>query len=127
MAAAFMARPGRLRNKVLFFLLLLLVVGCGQRRNIPGSGAEPVVPAVYVNEASGGFQLDSGILVRNGIPFTGYVFALNDRGDTLAVTPFYRGKEHGISRAYYPGGKIREMREFSLGKKIGIHRGWWPN
>lgn len=69
---------------------------------------------------------EGGFLYVNDSAFTGTLFILDhETKDTLALSSFLNGKEHGTWKQFYRGGKLKEIRHFENGKKQGEYRGWW--
>ncbi|MES2809741.1 MAG: toxin-antitoxin system YwqK family antitoxin [Bacteroidota bacterium] len=73
-------------------------------------------------------RIENGLLMQNGQPFTGIIYALQpNQKDTSEMVCFNHGHEHGVWKRFYPGGKLGEVRYFENGKKTGRLQGWWPN
>ncbi|HVT85533.1 MAG TPA: hypothetical protein VHD35_10030 [Chitinophagaceae bacterium] len=89
--------------------------------------AKEVVPNVFVNAASNNFQTHQGITFLDNKPFSGWQYQLFDNGDTAYLFPFINGKENGVATQWYPGKKLKEVRQYEKGNKTGEHRGWWEN
>lgn len=108
--------------RILFILILIVQLSIfGSCRNTP------VVPNVFVNAATNGFVQRLGVLYWNGQLFSGNQYALHPSGDTAFITPFYHGREYGVSKQWYANKQLKEVRHFVHGKKTGIHTGWWDN
>lgn len=69
----------------------------------------------------------NGIVYQGQMPFSGRVFELDDRQDTVAVYGFLNGKEHGPWKRFHANGKLEELRSFQEGVKTGTLARWWPN
>lgn len=104
----------------------LLFIDCAEHPRSPD--VEPTEqPTISVSASDPRLQLDSGVMKFAGKLYTGYIVAAAQNGDTLAVAPFSRGKEHGTERQWYPNRQLQEVRHYTLGKKTGRHEGWWPD
>ena len=65
--------------------------------------------------------------VYNGeILFTGRLYKLSQKKDTLFVQDFDKGLKNGFSKFYYDDGKPAEIRYFVAGNKEGKALAWWP-
>jgi antitoxin component YwqK of YwqJK toxin-antitoxin module len=87
----------------------------------------PNAPMTYFDESKVNLKTKRGITYIETTPVTGVVFALNPIGDTLSVTPYHNGKFHGTTRVYHNNGKLRSLRHFENGWRIGEHAGWFEN
>ncbi len=117
MEADFMARRALFLNS-LNFLLLLVFSSCTSNTKIQ---------KVLINKEKGNFIFSKDRTYLGKELFTGYIYALYPSGDTSEISGFLDGKEHGVRKKFYPGGKLREQREFSQGEKTGIYCAWWDN
>lgn len=79
------------------------------------------------NTSSLHLEHQNGLAYHGEKPFSGKVFELNERGDTLALFGFYQGKEHGEWRQFFPNGQLREVRYFDRGVKVKTLCRWWEN
>ena len=65
--------------------------------------------------------------VYNGeILFTGRLYKLSPKNDTLFVQDFDKGLKNGDTKFYYQDGTPAEIRFFAAGKKEGTAMAWWP-
>lgn len=105
--------------------LMVLFGACEEKSpqdNIPIN-----VPAIYFNAHDGVYTNQNGIFLRAGKPFTGFLFSNYSEKDTAEIIPYYAGLEEGWTRKWYPNHKRAEERLYHLGRKEGIHQGWWQN
>jgi len=93
------------------------------------AGPQVASPLPKFNAVDIQVHIDKGLLVdRSNIPFTGMIYVLADnKKDTTEIVGFNQGREHGLWKKFYPGGKLAEQRFFNNGKKEGIYKAWWPN
>ena len=45
----------------------------------------------------------------------------------LSVTGYHNGLKEDTLRKYFPSGKVAEKRPYHLGKKHGVHKGWYSD
>lgn len=95
--------------------------GCGQDVSVTQS------PVVYLPENSAGMTQQNGILLHQGKPFTGVLYALHADGDTARVSPYVNGREHGLQRGWHSGRVLAQERPYRHGHKVGTHCGWHEN
>jgi antitoxin component YwqK of YwqJK toxin-antitoxin module len=69
-------------------------------------------------------------------PFTGILYTLYDdkKHDTMLITQYWEGKPHGFWKSFYEKSyenlknqKIKEIRQFDKGKKVGKLESYWEN
>ncbi|MBC7914963.1 MAG: hypothetical protein H7Y07_12665 [Pyrinomonadaceae bacterium] len=59
--------------------------------------------------------------------FSGLLYALNPEGDSVFSRCYIGGLEDGIQKKWYSNGMLEEIRQYTMGKKTGINKGFWPN
>jgi hypothetical protein len=84
------------------------------------------IPNIWAIEDSS-FQHLEGFLLKSGKPFSGYQFALFPNGDTVRIAPYFKGKEQGWVKTFYPHKQLETLRFYETGKKEGEHRGYWES
>ncbi len=85
------------------------------------------IPNRWVNETDVHLTRNGGALYYNDTLFSGHLYRKFPDGDFERITPYFKGKEEGIMKSWYPNHKPEQQRLFADGKKQGVHRGWWPN
>jgi antitoxin component YwqK of YwqJK toxin-antitoxin module len=116
-----MARQVQFLNSILFSVIVLQSFS-----SCSGSKA-PEHMAAY-NAAKIKVSIQNGVLLQNGKPFTGIIYALQqNQKDTAEIVCFNQGREHGTWKRFYPGGRLGEVRHFENGKKEGRLQSWWPD
>ncbi|MFM8834658.1 MAG: toxin-antitoxin system YwqK family antitoxin [Cytophagales bacterium] len=119
-----MERLVRFLNSSAFISLLLFSIGCQkmcEHEKTPQS-----IILLRVNNSN--LEMKNGLLLWNKTPFTGTLFSLNESNtDTLSLSRYLKGREHGEWKRFYEGGNLREKRFFVNGSKEGEFITWWPN
>jgi antitoxin component YwqK of YwqJK toxin-antitoxin module len=103
-------------QRVLFLSSVLLFTACNEQIELQS-----------FNASSLHLENRNGIVYHEKNPFTGSVFELNEKNDTIALFGFYKGKEHGEWKHFYDNGQIQEIRYFDKGVKIKTLKRWWEN
>jgi antitoxin component YwqK of YwqJK toxin-antitoxin module len=103
-------------QRVLFLSSVLLFTACNEQIELQS-----------FNVSSLHLENRNGIVYHEKNPFTGSVFELNEKNDTIALFGFYKGKEHGEWKHFYDNGQIQEIRYFDKGVKIKTLKRWWEN
>jgi antitoxin component YwqK of YwqJK toxin-antitoxin module len=86
---------------------------------------QPVLP--MYNAATVQITMQQGLAFYQGRPFTGMLYTLAANNDTIQVTGFNQGKEHGTWRSFYPSNRLQEKRYYHNGQKTGKYIAYWPN
>ena len=61
-----------------------------------------------------------------GVPFTGEMY--EGDGETIkAVSEFHDGVRHGLSRVFYPDGRLRSEARYNHNRPVGVDRTWYEN
>ncbi len=63
----------------------------------------------------------------NGQKFSGLIESKTAGIDVLRITPYRDGLIDGEEKDIHINGQVLAEREFEKGKKVGIHKGWFPN
>ena len=69
---------------------------------------------------------ENGVIICDGKPFTGRLYALNNT-DTVFIREYSEGLEDGLHKLWYANKRIAEIRYYREGKKTGLHTGFWEN
>jgi antitoxin component YwqK of YwqJK toxin-antitoxin module len=89
--------------------------------------ADEKMAAIYLDENDAALTHREGMVYYKDKPYNGWLFSLHAPGDTVMLVAMKHGKEEGVKRTWYPGGKISEERFYVQGKKEGMHKGWYPS
>ena len=117
-AAVSTARQVRFRANG--WLLLLFLTAC--------SSPTQQNDAVLLNRDDSQLRFVNGLLYVADKPITGTVFSLFPAtADTSERAGYLDGREHGTWTKYYPGGTLREQRNYDRGQKVGDYVAWWEN
>ena len=112
------------------FLAFTAIAGCGIPNDDPASnGTHPwrEPPDTHADAYSKNVSVRQDTAYLDGRPFSGYLLYIRPNGDTAACIGYVDGVQEGTGRVWHANGRLSEERNFHLGRKIGIHRGWWPN
>ncbi len=119
-----MAHRVLFRSSIIIWLASVGLFGCNKR--LPYSPATHSI--VLLNKDEQRISIANGLLIINKQPFSGRLFSLfPSTRDTVEITSYREGKEHGEWEKFYPSGKIKEKRFFEDGQKIGEYVAWWEN
>lgn len=109
-----MALPAQLPSK----LLCLFLVACHTAAK----------PGMLDSALAEGQKTHGGITYINNVPYSGTLFSLYPgTRDTMYTKNYLDGREDGVWKQFYPGGKLAEIRYFKQGKKEGVYTAYWEN
>ena len=123
-------------NSLKCFLLITLFYACDSEstkntsQNLPkidNSANNIVIPEVLTNATDLGISFHADTLYLNNTNYSGWVYKLNEKKDTIFMGGYFNGIEEGVHKKWHPNKQIAEVRLFHLGKKIGKHIGFWEN
>jgi antitoxin component YwqK of YwqJK toxin-antitoxin module len=86
-----------------------------------------IVPHRYASLADAAFAHHQDTVYYGANPYSGYAYRLSPTGDTLQLSGYVAGLEEGPQIKRYPGGALQEVRQYSAGRKNGLHTGYWDN
>ena len=80
-----------------------------------------------VDADSPGFSWEEGILLQEGVPFTGVVTEHDSTGLLRASTTYRDGLRDGKAEGWHANGQLSFKRSYQAGRESGRYRGWWEN
>lgn len=108
-----------LRELSVISILLFTLLSCGS------SDKERMK---YYNLDDIHLENKNGIILLNNQPFSGVVYSMfSNTKDTAEIVTFYKGKEHGEWKKFYPNGRLAGRRFFENGTKVKTLKEWWEN
>ena len=115
-------------NRLFLFLVSIVLYACtwGIKKSDAIKNYNQV-PIVYVLATDSLFTNKQDTVLYKGEKFSGILYQLYQADDTMFIIPFLNGLQQGIAKKWYPQKQLAEEREYSKGKKAGIHKGWWEN
>lgn len=100
---------------------ILLILGCESQN-------QKIVLNKMENSNQAGFHNVNGLIYKSQKPYSGYIFSFFPQTtDTMEVSGYYLGKEHGNWRKYSINKTKTESRFFVNGSKEGELKSWWPD
>ncbi|MDN3667071.1 toxin-antitoxin system YwqK family antitoxin [Algibacter miyuki] len=107
-------------------LILLLIFSCSCKEQTGEVGLNKTIPESYVlkSEAT---QIN-GVCYMNDSKYSGYLYQLEQKtADTILVESYYEGLQEGVSKKWYTGNRLKEIRYYSEGMKNGQQVAFWEN
>ncbi len=72
-------------------------------------------------------KLENGIYYLSDKPFSGFIREKYETGNIKSIGSYYLGKQHGVTRTYFPAGTLRDERTYQDNVSYGRHFGFWEN
>ena len=116
-----MALQGRLANNGILGLCIsiaMLAASCEHPRENPKH---------FVQDGDPKLRDVNGVLYFRNVLFSGTVYGVATKNDTLLLAEYRDGLEDGWSRECYGPNAPKEARLYDRGKREGMHQAWWPN
>lgn len=110
-----------------YFIFLCLVYSCTGKNKNKFLAQADAIPTTFQNVASPLLGLNKDTLLFNQHKYSGYIYELNDKQDTILCNGYLNGLLEGNCRKFYSNKQLTESRQYALGKKNGIQISYWPN
>jgi antitoxin component YwqK of YwqJK toxin-antitoxin module len=115
-------------KKIVFILFPLIILSCqGKLKSSASESKEKEIPLTYKLINDPFFSTKQDTILYNKTKFSGYVYQVGEKQDTLLISSYYNGLKEGFSRKWYPSGQLAEQRYYIKDKKEKTHRAWWEN
>jgi antitoxin component YwqK of YwqJK toxin-antitoxin module len=85
-----------------------------------------MIPKDTIQLDNKNLKLDNGIYYLNNKAFSGYIKELYNH-QTVSVGSYWNGKQEGITKTFFPNGKLKDSRSYKDNKAFGRHYGYWAN
>lgn len=107
--------------------ILLLLVACGgEAKNGKDSSVRTETKNVVL-KTSADLKWRNDKVFLNNEAFSGTLFELNEKGDTLLLACYLNGMQDGLTLKWYANKKPMEERMYLKGKKHGVQLAFWEN
>lgn len=120
------------RNKIIYIAIFILLFGCSapvveQPNNIFEKVDVSQIPKDTIFSNSQSLKLQNGVYYRDNKPFSGYIKSLYQSTLVQSIGSYLKGKQHGITKTFFPNGKLETERNYMNGIGYGRHFGFWEN
>ncbi len=112
---------------VILLSFILIQYGCETAVSPSLLKNDFTVPNIIKTSKDLKFTLHQDTLYYDNKKYDGYLIEEYQKGDTALFVSYLNGLEEGLSKKWYSNKQIAEIRIYHLGKKIGIHKGYWEN
>ncbi len=114
---------------IIAFLVAFGLPNLGKESLTPDFGTVDVsqIAKDTVSWDNPGLKLENGIFYLTGKPFSGFIQKKHENESVSSVESFLDGMQHGVSKSFYPDGKLRDSRTYKENVSYGRHFGYWEN
>jgi antitoxin component YwqK of YwqJK toxin-antitoxin module len=85
-----------------------------------------IIPKDTIQLDDKNLKLDNGVYFLNTKLFSGYIKEIY-HNQIVSVGSYWNGKQEGITKTFFPIGKLKDCRSYKDGKAFGRHYGYWAN
>jgi antitoxin component YwqK of YwqJK toxin-antitoxin module len=80
---------------------------------------------VFGNNTS--IKLQNGVYYFGSKPYSGFIIDVYETDTIKSVGSYFKGKQHGTTKTFFPNGKLETLRNYRNGIGYGQHVGYWGN
>ncbi len=127
-----MALKERLRNNCIYILICMCTLSCSKSNkdnavNVFEKVDVSQIPNTTILENDKLLKINNGVCYFSNKPFSGFIIS-SYKTDTLkTIASFFKGKQHGVTKTFFPNGKLETERNYKNGIGYGRHIGYWAN
>ncbi len=119
-------------NKIIYTAITFLLFGCStpiveQPNNIFEKVDVSKIPKDTILSNSQSLKLQNGVYYRDNKPFSGYIKSIYQSTLLQSLGSYLQGKQHGITKTFFPNGELETERNYKNGIAYGRHFGFWEN
>ena len=119
-------------TKLAFFIICIFTIGCSEPKD---EKVINILEKVDVSQipTSTIFKNDTMLKSQNGVyyfknkTYSGFIKELYETNTLKNYGTYFKGKQHGTTKTYFPDGKIATERSYKNGLSYGRHVGYWEN
>lgn len=91
------------------------------------SGSVGAAASDVLTTDTAGVVQRGGVWTLAGRPFTGLLVEHGPARSSRMVVGLVEGRPDGREWRWYDDGRLESIRRYATGRKVGYHRGWWPD
>lgn len=112
-------------SKIIGIIAFAVMISCSEQKTKEISAPEVEIPKDTIAVDDEILQLENGVYLQDGKPFSGYLLDDYPNGNTKSLKSFWKGKLEGKAEGWHENGKLAWIRKYADGYKTGVHIGWW--
>jgi len=108
-----------------FFIVCVFTFGCSQPKDQKVDLSLIPNDTIVLNNAK--LKLKNGVYYQGSKPYSGYIKELYETKTLKSIGSYFQGKQHGLTKTFFPNAKLETERNYKDGIGYGRHFGYWQN
>jgi len=119
-------------SNIVLFIICAFAFGCAKPKDKNATVIfEKVdvsqIPNITIVENDSVLKLQNGVYYLDNKPFSGYLKSTYNTDTLKSIATYFQGKQHGVTKTFFPNGKLESERNYRNGIGYGRHFGYWQN
>jgi len=108
-----------------FFIVCVFTFGCSQPKDQKVDLSLIPNDTIVLNNAK--LKLQNGVYYQGSKPYSGFIKEEYATGTLKSIGSYFQGKQHGLTKTFFPNAKLETERNYKDGIGYGRHFGYWQN
>jgi len=108
-----------------FFIVCVFTFGCSQPKDQKVDLSLIPNDTIVLNNAK--LKLQNGVYYQGSKPYSGFIKEEYANGTLKSIGSYFQGKQHGLTKTFFPNAKLETERNYKDGIGYGRHFGYWQN
>jgi antitoxin component YwqK of YwqJK toxin-antitoxin module len=108
-----------------FFIVCVFTFGCSQPKDQKVDLSQIPNDTIVLNNAK--LKLQNGVYYQGSKPYSGFIKEEYATGTLKSIGSYFQGKQHGLTKTFFPNAKLETERNYQDGIGYGRHFGYWQN
>jgi antitoxin component YwqK of YwqJK toxin-antitoxin module len=108
-----------------FFIVCVFTFGCSQPKDQKVDLSLIPNDTIVLNNAK--LKLQNGVYYQASKPYSGFIKEEYATGTLKSIGSYFQGKQHGLTKTFFPNAKLETERNYKDGIGYGRHFGYWQN
>lgn len=108
-----------------FFIVCVFTFGCSQPKDQKVDLSQIPNDTIVLNNAK--LKLQNGVYFQGSKPYSGFINEEYATGTLKSIGSYFQGKQHGLTKTFFPNAKLESERNYKNGIGYGRHFGYWQN
>jgi antitoxin component YwqK of YwqJK toxin-antitoxin module len=127
-----MAQREHLLSKYVILVFCFFTFGCSKSKDEKAITTFDKVdvlqiPNTTILKVDTSLKLQNGIYYYGGKSYSGFIKDVYETDTLKSISSYFEGKQHGITKTFFPNGKLETERNYKNGIGYGRHFGYWQN
>jgi antitoxin component YwqK of YwqJK toxin-antitoxin module len=108
-----------------FFIVCVFTFGCSQPKDQKVDLSLIPNDTIVLNNAK--LKLQNVVYYQGSKPYSGFIKEEYATGTLKSIGSYFQGKQHGLTKTFFPNAKLETERNYKDGIGYGRHFGYWQN